>query len=415
MHRGRVSRSVCLLLGLSAALAAVPAVARFAGGWREVPLPRLLENVGRYAAAQPKDASAQYLLGRLHSLGFSQEAEEVLVTPPPDRIEKAEQLPRFPPFSSLQVQPPQSPTPAALRHLEASLRHYHRATELEPKAGLHWMSLGWMLEHGAAFADKARIPYLPADQPTSPALWREKALDAYRKAYALTVETDLREGSIGPRADSVISLEAGEGIIRVLADRKLTDAQKRELEKVKKTVAELKSRPRVVTPILIGAEPGGSLDQLLAAERTTRFDLAGDGSSRRWPWVRPDTAILVWDPEGSGRIESGRQLFGSFTWSMFWKDGYEPLAALDDDADGQLSGPELRGLAVWRDRNGNGRSDRGEVRPLADEGIVVLAVRAAGTTLRGEPANPRGARRADGTWLPTFDWLPTSLPDGRPR
>ena len=53
-------------------------------------------------------------------------------------------------------------------------------------------------------------------------------------------------------------------------------------------------------------------------------------------------------------LEVGLQLFGSVTWWLFWEDGYAPLAALDDNHDGRLEGAELKGIAIWFDRNGNG-------------------------------------------------------------
>jgi len=36
---------------------------------------------------------------------------------------------------------------------------------------------------------------------------------------------------------------------------------------------------------------------------------------------------------------------------MFWRDGFEPLAALDDNRDGKLTGSEIWGIGVWRDAN----------------------------------------------------------------
>ena len=59
---------------------------------------------------------------------------------------------------------------------------------------------------------------------------------------------------------------------------------------------------------------------------------------------------------------------------MFFENGYQALAALDDDGDGYLTGKELEGLAVWRDKNGNGICDAGEVVPVGQLGIVGIGV-----------------------------------------
>lgn len=84
---------------------------------------------------------------------------------------------------------------------------------------------------------------------------------------------------------------------------------------------------------------------------------------------------------------------------MFWRDGFQALSALDDNHDGWLSGAELTGLAVWIDRNQNGRSDPGEVISLADAGILRISVQAA-VDADGTLANPRGIEFIDGRRTP---------------
>jgi hypothetical protein len=69
-----------------------------------------------------------------------------------------------------------------------------------------------------------------------------------------------------------------------------------------------------------------------------------------------------------------------------------------------LSGSELRGLAVWFDRNSNGVSDPGEVVPIERLGIEAIASRAE--SMDGEsPANQCGLVMQDGRVLPTYDWM----------
>ena len=127
--------------------------------------------------------------------------------------------------------------------------------------------------------------------------------------------------------------------------------------------------------------------------------------SRRWcsPWLQPSTALLVWDPQGTGKITSGTQLFGSATWWMLFPDAYAALDALDDSRDGWLTGRELNGLALWFDRNQNGISDPGEVVALSNSPIVGIATKATGKTALSL-MNPAGLRLRDGRTLPTYDW-----------
>ena len=134
------------------------------------------------------------------------------------------------------------------------------------------------------------------------------------------------------------------------------------------------------------------------------FDLDGTGLPQQWPWITPRAAWLVYDPNRSGDIHTGRQLFGSVTFWVAWDNGYQALAALDDNLDGRLDGPELEGLALWRDRNGDGLSQPGEVKPLADYGIVALftdwQVHATGI-----PYAPTGVLWQDGRRTSSYDWV----------
>ena len=101
---------------------------------------------------------------------------------------------------------------------------------------------------------------------------------------------------------------------------------------------------------------------------------------------------------------SALQWFGDVTFWLFWSNGYEPMRALDDNGDGELSGAELRHLAIWHDRNRDGVSDAGEVRPLAAHGIVALSCNyVAGDGGSFAALSPQGARMSNGTTRPTYD------------
>jgi hypothetical protein len=387
-----------------------PCAAHFANVGERVPLDRLLRNVERYVQGHPNDAKGHYTMGRLHSLGFCQRATQAFVILIDRETERPLPLPRFPYDASVLEPLTATPNPSDLatrRHLLASVKSYRHATELSPGTSLYWLGLGWMLEQGAPLASAVDAPFLAKPGKAPLRQWQDQALEAYRRAYTLDRSADLKQVILAPSADASIALEAGEGILRILEARGPTVAEKDEALEVAATIKSLQNKPRVVTPIVFPLDGAASLTDLLDPSRSVSFDLAGDGRAERWPWVGPNAGFLVWDPEGSGRIVSGRQLFGSATWSMFWHDGYEPLAALDDDGNGWLSGPELTGLAVWRDGNGNGVSERGEVRPLTGYGVVEVSVRATGL-YDGVPCNLQGMRRADGTLVPTFDWMPVA-------
>ncbi len=103
-----------------------------------------------------------------------------------------------------------------------------------------------------------------------------------------------------------------------------------------------------------------------------QFDADGSGLKRQWTWVTNDAGWLVYDPTGNGNITSSLQLFGNVTFWMFWENGYDALASLDDNGDGVLTGSEMNGLAIWHDVSHPGYSDPGEVKPLSAHGIVAV-------------------------------------------
>lgn len=126
-------------------------------------------------------------------------------------------------------------------------------------------------------------------------------------------------------------------------------------------------------------------------------NVTGTGSATRAAWG-------VWDPKRTGRIHSGTQLFGSVTFLMFWRTGYDALAALDDDGDGWLRGDELAGLALSHDRDGDGQNGPGEVAPVGVHRIVAMAARGdEGDGHRVAARATAGVRYADGSTRATFD------------
>jgi hypothetical protein len=99
-----------------------------------------------------------------------------------------------------------------------------------------------------------------------------------------------------------------------------------------------------------------------------------------------DMPLLAFDPEHTGIVSSGAQLFGNWTWGGkrqaslapepttdgAWAHGFEALSQLDADHNGKVDGSELEPLALWFDRNSDGISQPGEVVPVKDENVTAL-------------------------------------------
>jgi hypothetical protein len=186
---------------------------------------------------------------------------------------------------------------------------------------------------------------------------------------------------------------------------RLGPSDRAALAEVKAGLAKLKKiRLGAITPIVFSLHPPAHLRSLLAPGKRVAFDLRGYGRRERWPWVKPGVAFLVWDPESRGIITSARQLFGGYTFEIFRKDGFEALAALDNDGDGQLTGDELQGIRVWIDANGDGQCEPCEVHDLCEFGITSIAVRPTSHDGR-HPANLHGIALREGGTLPMWDWI----------
>jgi hypothetical protein len=395
---------------LITALAVLPALSLAIWTVRpeNVPLDRLIRNVRGSIASQPKEAGNYYVLGRLHSLGFAKNTPNVEMAVP-IRGDTGREGPQFLPWQSVMVKMEKAPatlTPKLKEHLMSSLANYRKSVQLDPEAALYHLGLAWMLELGSPYAAKVRPLKWDGKTARTPEAWREMALKHYRRAYNLRMTGDLQNG-MGLGADAAISVEAGRSIIRLLSRNGGSAQDRAEMKQIEQNIQKIESLPRPVTPIIFSLSRPTTLDALLDPLAQVTFDLRGSGKSERWPWVAPDTAILVWDPTMKGKIDSGTQLFGSATWWMMWQDGYAPLRALDDDGDGFVSGHELRGLAVWQDTNGNGVSDRGEVRPVEACGIRWLCARPdADASLK---MSGKGVGLIDGSVLPTYDWMPSPI------
>jgi hypothetical protein len=109
-----------------------------------------------------------------------------------------------------------------------------------------------------------------------------------------------------------------------------------------------------------------------------------------------DAAWLVLDPDWRGEVRSHDDLI---------TNGFAALRELDENADGELTGGELTVLSLWRDENGNGVSEPGEVLPANVHGIASLSLEDL-VMHAGIVTAPVGMRLDDGRTRPLFDWRP---------
>ncbi|SMB26121.1 protein of unknown function [Sterolibacterium denitrificans] len=104
------------------------------------------------------------------------------------------------------------------------------------------------------------------------------------------------------------------------------------------------------------------------------FDHAADGFAERTGWIGRDDGLLVRDINGNGKVDSGRELFGSETLlenGSKAANGFEALTELDVNADRVIDANDVAfsELRVWKDTNSNGHTDTGELLTLAEVGV----------------------------------------------
>jgi tetratricopeptide (TPR) repeat protein len=390
-------KALTVLLLAAITIPAAPVNGIYAGlETRKVPVARLVTNLERQLAGNPKDPAIHIQLARLYGMAYALNSDEV-----PARVGRdgSEQV-WFGHESSLvpgDVVPSSGTTraQASREYLEKSVSHYRSALDLDPESLIARLGYGWTLEQAGK---------------------RAPAIDEYRRVIerAWPREQSARFVNVGER----FYTQEAAGYLIPLLDAK-RDAG--EIAELRARVARLDRLPRAITPIAIPLSEPVAAARVADLDAQVWFDADGSGRTRRWTWISPSAGWLVYDADGKGEITSALQMFGNVTFWLFWSDGYRALAALDDDGDGQLTGGELRYLAVWQDRNADGVAGKGEVRPLGTLGIVALSCRAAkGDGVLTAAQSVSGVRFSDGRVLPSYDvilrpsWT-LSEPEPEPR
>ncbi|MBI3925385.1 MAG: hypothetical protein HY319_07600 [Armatimonadetes bacterium] len=162
---------------------------------------------------------------------------------------------------------------------------------------------------------------------------------------------------------------------------------------------------KYVSPLVLNLDGSGALQASdghylphtgsFYGQHRVLFDFFGNGFPVAMEWVGPSDGLLV-APKENGEID-GSCLFGTATG---YENGYEHLATRDSDRNLKISGSELDGLAVWQDRNTNGRADAGEVTSVQQLGITEIGV--AHQAMKGSFVR-------NGQTHSMFDWWPNVM------
>lgn len=135
------------------------------------------------------------------------------------------------------------------------------------------------------------------------------------------------------------------------------------------------------SPVVIDIDGNGF--NLTDALNGVDFDVDGNGAPERRAWtsLNSDDSWLALDRNGNGRIDGGRELFGSATAQPpppagTELNGFNALAQYDErgfggNKDGQIDNQDLifSSLRLWRDTNHNGISEASELKTLSESGL----------------------------------------------
>ncbi len=345
---------------------------------QDIPIKRLIENLTEKAKAAPTDAGILHQLARAHAIAYSNrlgDADPVKVpNAKPDQLWFGYQPSHVPYSQVAQTQDPQKLADAKV-HLASAIETYKKVLAAKPDDSTIMLGLSWCQDQAGE---------------------KEAAIAGYRKVASAAWEKESkRDSGFG----NFLYVETADYLVPLLDAT--NDAT--EIAELKQRKDKLLALPRAITPITVSLNKNATgLDALIDQGARVRFDLDGTGRQQEWQWITRDAAWLVFDPRQTGKITSSIQMFGNRSFLLFCGDGYEALSLLDDDGDGSITGPELSGLALWRDLNSNGVSDPGEVKPVSEYGITSFS-----TSRRTHPSgilfSAEGVTFEDGSTRPTYD------------
>lgn len=131
------------------------------------------------------------------------------------------------------------------------------------------------------------------------------------------------------------------------------------------------------TPLALDLNGDGV--QTIAAEQGVSFDLDNTGTAYQVGWIDSNDALLAIDLNRDGQINDGSELFGSGTMladGSKAQTGWQALAQYDLNQDLLIDQHDaiFASLQVWQDANSDGRTDAGELKTLAELGIVSISL-----------------------------------------
>lgn len=204
----------------------------------------------------------------------------------------------------------------------------------------------------------------------------ERASQLIEESVSYSIKSD---GNIeitkfhNPKGDSWTSSKAG---VSLLPPDRITITANRAV------FADLQS------PLVLNLTDSAKLDLIGPWDKRNHvhFDMTNSGQAEKMGWARKGAGILVLDANSNGSVDSGAELFGEYSQvidsskapadktAKTFSNGFLALEQYDDNHDRSIDRADkvFEKLAVWSDKNVNGKVDKGELKSMKKLGIKSL-------------------------------------------
>jgi Ca2+-binding RTX toxin-like protein len=181
-----------------------------------------------------------------------------------------------------------------------------------------------------------------------------------------TLTVTVNDGIFVDSTITILNFRNGAGGITLRTNRPNTEQAECQRDPL---IIDLNSDRRVVTEL---------------SQSYAYFDLDNDGFREHVGWSTPSDGFLVRDLNGNGQIDNGSELFGTgrverdgINLARVGTEGFSELGVLDGNNDGLISALDagFSTLRVWVDANGDALTDAGELKTLAELGLVSISLR----------------------------------------
>jgi len=185
--------------------------------------------------------------------------------------------------------------------------------------------------------------------------------------------------SVSLTSDQILALDQIPGIKSILQQ-----AQQIQLSANANYALVSRDLQSGLTPLALDLDGNGV--KTVSSVAGAVFDVNADGKAESVGWLSAGDGWLALDRNQNGIIDDGSELFGVGTTLASGKkavDGFEALRALDTNKDGVINAADTQfsKLSVWVDANSNARTDKGELKSVAEVGVQSLSLVAKPTAI----------------------------------